>query len=347
MWVSGEPICRRSAGFRDGFILIVVIGDLVSQLVRFMFFMALGFNVAHAQPDGAPRVIDVVISGSNSVHTPYSLNLADGSGSQIRTVPVGGADTLSILFNEDVNIQSDFLTFVGMRTAARPAVTDYHYDIAERASVWQFAQPLVSDLYAVRLRQSVTDVDGNFLDGDWTNPRATSTTSVAVSEFPSGDGNAGGDFVFVLNILAGDTNRDNRVNNSDARPNPPYSTWEDGDANGDGVVNQLDQDIRDAHAGMSATTLSLLADLNRDWTVDYSDLDILARNQYMPYPTKADGDLDGNGQINLPDAALFYAQQGVTIRFVPEPSSCLASCMAAILLAGSQFRHPRQTAKIR
>jgi hypothetical protein len=317
-------------------------GELVNRLMQFCFLLIFGFNVAHAQSGGPPRVINVVLSGSNSLHEAYSFDLVDGSGSQLRTVPVGGADTLSITFNEDVNIQSDHLTFVGMQTATRPALSYYYYNIAARTSVWQFASPLKSDLYAVRFRQAVTDVDGNLLDGEWTNPRMLSTTSTSISEFPSGDGTAGGDFVFVLNVLAGDTNRDNRVNSSDGRVHGLNATWSDGDTNGDGIVNQIDDDIRSVHAGMSATTLSLLADLNGDWKVDFSDLDFMVDNINLTHPTRADGDLDGDGYIRLDDADLLHRQLGVAVSVVPKPDGSILPILGVILSVGAAIgRSPR------
>jgi hypothetical protein len=48
----------------------------------------------------APQVTGVTISGSGSTHDDYDV--PDGSGDQIKTVPVGGADEISITFSEDV-----------------------------------------------------------------------------------------------------------------------------------------------------------------------------------------------------------------------------------------------------
>src|SRR5690606_22097578 len=50
---------------------------------------------------GAPQVTNVIISNTvpNSPHAPFSFDTVDGSGLQLRTVPVGGADTVSIQFS--------------------------------------------------------------------------------------------------------------------------------------------------------------------------------------------------------------------------------------------------------
>ena len=52
----------------------------------------------------------------------------------------------------------------------------------------------------------VKDPQGNLLDGEWRNPGGPGLSDG--DRFPSGDGTAGGDFRFRINVLAGDTERD-------------------------------------------------------------------------------------------------------------------------------------------
>jgi hypothetical protein len=73
----------------------------------------------------APRVANVIVSGSISVHAPYSFTLHDGGGEQLRTVPVGGADTISVVFTEDVNVLADDLRLVGLSKASVPGVAQF------------------------------------------------------------------------------------------------------------------------------------------------------------------------------------------------------------------------------
>ena len=49
-----------------------------------------------------PQVLNVIVTGSASTHAPFSFDTVDGDGDQLRTVPVGAADTVSIVFSEDV-----------------------------------------------------------------------------------------------------------------------------------------------------------------------------------------------------------------------------------------------------
>src|SRR5206468_407877 len=57
----------------------------------------------------APRVMNVTIAGSNSAHDPYSFASHVGSGDQLRTIPVWGANTIEITFSDDVNVDASYL----------------------------------------------------------------------------------------------------------------------------------------------------------------------------------------------------------------------------------------------
>ncbi len=89
----------------------------------------------------------------------------------------------------------------------------------------------------------IVDASGNRLDGDWTNP--ASTTQSGSSTYPSGDGTAGGDFLFRFNVLAGDAGQDSTVGLADLNTvltnyGKSGMTWGQGDFTGDGVVGLAD-----------------------------------------------------------------------------------------------------------
>jgi len=272
----------------------------------------------------APMVANVVISGSNSVHDPYSFDAVDGSGEQLRTVPVGGADTISITFSEDVNVVASDLTLVGLRSASRPTLAEFSYDLGTMTATWRFENWNVADHYVISLDDAVTDVEGNALDGEWTNPVSLSTTNVAVSEFPSGNGTAGGDFNFVMTLLPPDANRDLVLDGTDLyilRMHYGMSgvVFTDGDFSGDGLVTYDEYLIFYEHYECDLRgPLQMLADLNGDWVVDDADGDILYNNWYtqLPNPTQADGDLDGDGDIDVNDLDLMFAQYGRSLSVV-------------------------------
>jgi parallel beta-helix repeat protein len=272
--------------------------------------------------NATPRVVNVTVSGSSSAHDPFSFDTVDGSGEQLQTVPVGNPNTIAITFSEDVDIYAPTfaLRLIGLYTAAGPQVADFSYDAETLTATWRFSGLAANDIYLVALlSDNVTDVDNQSLDGEWSNPAAVTTTNAAVSEFPSGDGTAGGNFNFLVTLLAGDANGDNIVNEDDGdilmaslSSHPLPALFSDGDFNGSGTVTLADITPLSNNAGIDVRLVWLLADLNGDLAVDAVDEEIFGDNLFNPpaNPTHDDGDLDGDGDIDLDDLDLFYMQYG-------------------------------------
>ena len=86
---------------------------------------------------------------------------------------------------------------------------------------------------------------GNHLDGEWINPPSTTPPP---SVYPSGDGIAGGDFLFRFNVLPGDVNQNGYVQATDgllvrgalgsSAGQPAYSIFKD--LNGNGYIQSND-----------------------------------------------------------------------------------------------------------
>jgi hypothetical protein len=212
------------------------------------------------------------------------------------------------------------LRLVGLRTAAVPTVVEFAYDLATMTATWRFDDLVANDHYLISLSDAVTDIEGNRLDGEWVNPAALTTTNALVSEFPSGDGAAGGHFSFVVTLLAADGDRDNMVGVAD------YSIWsshyyqngafEVGDYDGDGVVGTEDILLFYENLGLVLDEVWALADLNGDSAVDDDDLGLLADNIGMANPTQADGDLNGDGYVSYQDLDLMFAMYGLELAVV-------------------------------
>jgi hypothetical protein len=271
---------------------------------------------------GAPRVTNVIISGSISVHTPYSFDAHDGSGEQLRTVPVGGADTISVLFSEDVNIAEADLHVVGLYRANLPEAAEFDYDPGTMTAVWRFETWFIADQYLIRVDDAVTDIEGNRLDGEWVNPAALSTVNAAVSEFPSGNGSAGGAFNFVMTIMPGDANLNNIFTQADIdifndswMEQLEDALFTDGDASGDGWANSQDFYFMPT-LGMDLQNLWILADLDDDDDVDQSDVDTLVSNFSKSNPTWSDGDLNDDNVVDEHDLDLAFAQFGLSLSVV-------------------------------
>jgi hypothetical protein len=282
-----------------------------------------GSGIPVFDPLNVPRVANVTISSSLATEywqLPHSFNEYDGSGEQLRTVPVGGADTISITFTEDVNISADTLRLTGMWTANRPTLAEFSYDLGTMTATWRFTNWALADQYLISLSDAVTDVEGNALDGEWTNPASLSTSNAAVSEFPSGNGYAGGDFNFVATLLPGDANLDLIVDAAD------FAIWsvligadgvfQDGEFDGDGLITGADGALWYQYSGYNLQNLSMLADLNGDWKVDEMDASILASNSILSNPTQAQGDLNADGDIDIADLDLMFAQFGLELDVV-------------------------------
>ena len=122
-----------------------------------------------------------------------------GSASQSTALPWGNLDKIHITFSEDVHVDAADLSISGV-TNTNYKAEHFFYDPVKLIATWTLSSPIAPtekvwlDLDADGI-SPVTDLDGNLLDGEWTND---------VSSFNSGDGSAGGDFEFAFNVLEGD-----------------------------------------------------------------------------------------------------------------------------------------------
>ena len=168
-------------------------------------------------PMAAPRVLDFEISGSASSDPAYSFSPVVGSGEQLRTVPVSGADTVSIRFNEEVFVTENALQVVNLDGSIPASVTNFTYDLDTQTASWQFDSSFADGRHLFVLDDSVIDLDHDLLDGEFTNPLSLSYTTS--DTFTTGNGREGGEFRFRATILANDTNRDNIDGTTD------YTDW--------------------------------------------------------------------------------------------------------------------------
>jgi hypothetical protein len=206
-------------------------------------------------PDQAPHVTSLVVGGSASAHPPFDFTTVDGSGEQLRSVPVGGVDYVSITFSEEVFVSSGNLTIVDVAGGPAPTLLSFTYVPSTLTATWQYSAPLARGQYLVRLSDDVVDLDEKALDGEFTNPWSLAEAAGYASTFPSGDGEAGGEFRFRFTNLAGDYNGNNTIDAAD------YTVWADhnsqtgatttrvGDGNGDGTVNSADYSVWSSQYG--------------------------------------------------------------------------------------------------
>ncbi|MCA9261231.1 MAG: hypothetical protein KDA61_18575 [Planctomycetales bacterium] len=283
-------------------------------------------NSSLVQTSLAPQITDVVVSGYYSTHADYSFDTAgaDGSGAQLAPGPVGGADTITIVFNQPVNVTSDALTVVGLQSANAPALVEFTYDAATNSATWRFESWALADQFLIAVDDAVTGANGYQLDGEWTNPASITATNSSgmISSFPSGDGVEGGDFVFVMSLLPGDADLNGVVDQTDSDILGDNiglqlgALFTDGDFNGDGDVDIWDYfatgdaQLMMTNWGVDLQTLEILADFDSDLDVDSDDLAVLNANVGSTNATWSDGDLDGDGDVDADDYDLIFALIG-------------------------------------
>jgi len=179
-----------------------------------------------ALPVPGPRVSQVLVSGSTWTVPPYAIPSGTSQAADLGWVNV---DQVQLSFNEPVNVLASDLILSGSNGTIY-AVNGFRYDPATQTALWTLAAPLPAGGVQLSL-SGVTDADGLVLDGEWTD---------GASAFPSGNGTSGGDFVFHLNVLPGDTDADGVVNFADlvslARNYGHPGGIAEGDLNGDGNV---------------------------------------------------------------------------------------------------------------
>jgi|GEM_PF-1136547 len=200
-------------------------------------------------PGQAPYVTAAAVSGSASAHPEFDFTIVDGSGEQLRTVPVAGVDTLTLRFSEEVRLEGDELSLVEVNGGLVPNLDDFSYDMDSITGTWQFDAALAPGQYLLALGDEVIDLDWEALDGEYNNPWTFTASMGTSSTFPSGDGEAGGDFRFRFTILDADYNGDNVADTAD------FTVWADnnglvgatstrqGDGDGNGVVDSADYDF--------------------------------------------------------------------------------------------------------
>lgn len=154
--------------------------------------------------DAPPRVQKVLVSSTEwtpefytSLGDPVGYSIPYGYG-QLRPLPWMNVNRVHIRFTEDVSIEQDDLRLRGVN------ITDYEiasfsYDAATFTATWTFTSFFGTDKFLIYLEDSVTDLNGNALDGEWVDYPTS-----GYSSFPSGNGTAGGVFQFRFNALLGD-----------------------------------------------------------------------------------------------------------------------------------------------
>ncbi len=207
----------------------------------------------------APTVTGVYVSGS--LWSPDFLNTIDpatGQGylasngvDQLLALPWANLDRVSIVFDEDVTVGQNDLVISGVN--ASYTFSAFSYDSPTRTAMWTLDAPIGVDKLRLDLADTVTDLAGNALDGEWTDGVSTA----------SGNGTTGGSLSMRLNVLPGDT-----VNSAS-----PIVLGNDLIY----VRDRLGETFNDAG-------FSVWADLNGDGSISNDDLNLVRSAQFSRLP---------------------------------------------------------------
>ena len=200
-----------------------------------------------------PMVTGVLVA--SSAWSNGFLNSLGGVGyaipdgpNQLLPLPGSNLNEVIIEFSENVNVTEGDLALTGVNVPSY-GFSAFSYDAVAHRATWTLSQNLVRDKLLLDLDGStanaVVDAVGNRLDGDWVNPTWSPPSAPTGGDaWPSGDGTAGGDFQFRINVLPGDINQDGTVNVQDlailaANYRKSLTGWANGDLNCDGVVDVM------------------------------------------------------------------------------------------------------------
>ncbi|MCA9238465.1 MAG: hypothetical protein KDA44_23500, partial [Planctomycetales bacterium] len=215
----------------------------------------------------APRVTGVLVSGPDwkpefrafvDPGRGIGYQVPVGDGDQLLPLPWVDTNQIHVVFSEPVNVTASDFEIFGVNPLSH-SFTLSHVPGSATATL-TFATPPAADKLLLIVHDTVTDLAGNRLDGEWENP--TDLADDASSAFPSGDGFARGDFEFRLNVLHGDVDGNGGVNvvdriltsqNARQTAGPPASANYDPriDLNGDGGVNVVDRILASENARLT------------------------------------------------------------------------------------------------
>ena len=228
------------------------------------------------------------LSGSSST---YGFAIPVGTGdTQLQTLPWRNLNQISIAFSENVSISQAQFAIVG--SVGSYSVSGFSYNATDHVATWSLSAVIGADKLYVALPGSgatpVTDVAGNALDGEWTNPTSYSQVG-ATSTFPSGNGVAGGDFAFRLDVLPGDSTGGSlgKVNVADINQTKSRSSLPEtassyrSDFDGNGLVNVADINYVKSRSSISSLPVNPPV-LPMFSTVSISE-SLLTRRRYSLY----------------------------------------------------------------
>ena len=181
---------------------------------------------------------------------------------QSKPLPWTNLDQLLVTFDEEVTIDESDVSMAGVFGGpySFPEGSVSFDDTTNTATI-TLPPNLTRDSLTLTIADTVTDLNGNALDGEWVNQQVHGR---------SGDGQPHSDFVFTFNVLPGDVTQDAFVTGSDI---------------------SYPRENRFAFLGLS-DNYDMMADLDGDGFLSGSDIAVARENRFSnlipPAPAKVD-----------------------------------------------------------
>ncbi|MHB9045770.1 MAG: Ig-like domain-containing protein [Pirellulales bacterium] len=197
-----------------------------------------------------PAVAGVLIGGSSwTGGNAGGYSIPVGSGQQLAPLPWANVNQIKVVFSENVLVDKADLTLSGVNVAQYDlSGAAFSYQPGTFTATWTLASALAADKLEIRLNADaagfIQDPIARRLDGEWTNPASPADTGT--DTYPSGNGTAGGNFVFRFRVLPCDANQDGSVDIFDvANVQVNYGQTggmspAEGDFDGNGTVDIFD-----------------------------------------------------------------------------------------------------------
>ena len=198
----------------------------------------------NVQLDGvSPRVTSVRFAGTSwAANFPIKAGYAVPTSlvDQLKPLPWINLNQFQVTFSENVEVSKSDALLLGVRKPLYAfldgegvaSTTGFYYDPSTFTATWTIVGSIGADKLLVELNDTIHDVSGNALDGEWQNSAL------------SGNGAPGGDFELRVNVLPGDVNQSGSVFSDDVvrvrdnqfvfPGNPRYKN--ENDVNGSGSI---------------------------------------------------------------------------------------------------------------
>jgi extracellular elastinolytic metalloproteinase len=188
-----------------------------------------------------PRVTNVWLDGTAWAAGVRSRLATDGAGSatlgyrlpagastQLRPLPWNNVNRFSVQFSEAVSATVTDAVAAGINNAGYP-VSGVSYDAANNIATFTLSSAAPADKLTLTVKETIRDVAGLPLDGDFTNPADIGVAGP--SSLPTGDGFYGVNLALRVNALPGDVDGSGLVDKYDLFAIRPKLNTTSGDGN--------------------------------------------------------------------------------------------------------------------